>query len=570
MAPVSWATLDPGQTEQVIGVLLCRMHPGAVRIRTSQGDGGIDVLVPQGDGSADVYQIKYFPTALDDSRKAQIRRSLHRIIDNRDVRVRNWYLTLPINPSNPERTWFRGATKTTPFPCHWLGLDRIESLAAAHPDVIDYYLRDGRGSLDQTIADLRALIGLTRPTGRQLVEPSDLTESLAALHRVLNRDDPHYRYEIEVSESPPPLSSDAARPNLVARVDVGSDEVTVTHRVYARYRMATEDAPIPISFQVDEADLAPHEVLVWDDALRYGTPAVVRVRNLSSGLPGGLDESFESALMRIGPPSNQQARPYKIRLGVLDQHGRLLADAVVEMRPVTQGPLGGTRASGTEEKGSFEFELLLDPPGDTERRTILRLSPLDPSGKAPAALERGTLLLAALYQPNRLAFGPEYGPLLPNPFDLPSAMAPINAAFSELIDALAVLQREVVSELVVPDLASITAESLFQIVRAAALLRGETVRDTWDEQVIDYVPTGEIPDAPLQFAISGSYAISVGHQSVTIGPVVVQLLAAQVVERVDAVDGRTNLTLRPALGNNTRLLKRGAIEDVPPTPVTPA
>ena len=565
MTPVSWATIPPDLTEQLIGVMLCRQRPRAVRVRASQGDGGIDVMVRVEDGRTDIYQVKYFATPLDDSRKGQIRNSLRRIIDNTAVVVRNWYLTLPLNPSNAERSWFEHATRNAPFNCQWFGLDQVEGLAAAYPDVIDYYLHDGRDRLERLISDLRSLAGLMRPATDQLVEPADLTEPLHALYRSLNRDDPHYRYEFEVG-IPRPMEELAARPGLVASVSAGTGDVAVTHHVYARYEMATQDAPIALSFQVNEEDLDTTSEEAWQRALRFGTPAELTVRNLSSGLPGGLGGSIELAEMRIGPAANPATGPYRLRLGILDPDGLLLADALIEMEPVTQGLIGGTRANGTEQGGSFHFEVLIAPPDDPTRNISLRFSPMNPAGKAPAALERGTRFLSEAHQPNRLAFGPEFGPLLDNPVELPQSEPPVSPAFAELIDALAVLQNNVLAGLVVPELETLQPESRWQILRAAALVRGETVRDTWSEQEIDINTIAEIPDGPVQLAIQGNYPITLGEQVVDIGPVVIVWLAA-VLEVEQKNDGLAHLTARPALGNNVRHMKQDRIENVPPTPV---
>jgi hypothetical protein len=566
MTPVPWAILAPDLTEQVIGVLLCREHPSATRVRTSQGDGGIDVLVPIHEHQFDVYQIKYFPTALNDSRKQQIRGSLRRITANTEVEVRNWYLTLPLNPSNPERTWFKNATGNSPFHCEWFGLDRVESLAAAHTDVIDYYIRDGRDRLDQSIADLRSLVGLMRPAAGQLVEPADLTETLVTLYRTLNRDDPHYRYEFEVGRPLLP-EGEPSRPGLVATASKGSTELAVTHRVFARYLMATQDAPIPISFQVHEEDLDPETIEAWQRTLRFGTPAELMVRNLTSGLPGGLGESIERASVRIGPASSSPMVPFKIRLGILDPDDRLLADAIVDITTVTQGVEGGSRSSGMEHGGSFELEFLVDPATDGPgRKTSFRLAPENPTGKPPAALERGVRFLSQAHHPNRLASGPEFGPLLDNPFKLPQAEPPVNDAFYELIDSLAVLQNNVRADLVVPDLETLESESLWRILRAAALVRGETMRDTWNEQEIEYLPTRELIEGPVQLAIQSTYPLTIGDQEVNIGQVVITWMAAHLSE-VPTSDGKSLLTARPALGNNYRLIRRGVIDDVPPIPV---
>ena len=557
--------MSPDLTEQLIGVMLCREYPRALRVRPSQGDGGIDVMVPIEDGRTDIYQVKYFPTSLNNSRKGQIRKSLRRITENTSVAVRNWYLTLPLNPSNSERSWFDTATRGAPFKCDWFGLDRVESLAAAYPDVVDYYVRNGRDQLDRSIADLRSLAGLMRPAAGQFLEPADLAEPLTALYGLLNRDDPHYRYEFEVGRLRP-MEELAERPDLVASVSAGTGDVAVTHHVYARYDMATQDAPIAISFQVNEEDLDTTSGEAWQRALRFGTPVELTARNVTAGLPGGLGDTVELAQMQIGPALNPTVGPYKIRLGVLDPAGLLLADAVIDMQPVTQGLAGGTRAHGTELGGSFEFEVLIAPPDEPSPSLSMRFSPLSPAGKAPAALERGTRFLAEIHQPNRLVVGPEYGPLLGNPTDLPQAEAPISPAFAELIDALAVLQNDILASLVVPDLEALDPESRWQILRAAALVRGETVRDTWSDQVIEFHDTTEIPASPAQLAIQGNYPITVGDQLVDIDPVVIVWLAADYeVERLD--DGRVRLTASPTFGNNIRHMKRDHIENVPPTPI---
>ena len=133
----------------------------------------------------------------------------------------------------------------------------------------------------------------------------------------------------------------AKRPGLVASVSVGTGNVAVTHYVYGRYDMATQDAPIAISFQVSEEDLDATSGEAWQRALRFGTPAEFTARNVSTELPGGLGESVELAQMRVGPATNLEMGPYKIRLGILDPVGLLLADAIIEMQPVTQGLTGG-------------------------------------------------------------------------------------------------------------------------------------------------------------------------------------------------------------------------------------
>ena len=67
MAPVEWTVISGEQAEDVLSNLLYSEHTNAVRVRPSQGDLGIDVLVPvDATGEPfDVYQIKKFANTLD-------------------------------------------------------------------------------------------------------------------------------------------------------------------------------------------------------------------------------------------------------------------------------------------------------------------------------------------------------------------------------------------------------------------------------------------------------------------------------------------------------------------------
>jgi hypothetical protein len=66
VAPVEWTVISGEQAEDVLSNLLYSEHTNAVRVRPSQGDLGIDVLVPvDATGEPfDVYQIKKFANTL--------------------------------------------------------------------------------------------------------------------------------------------------------------------------------------------------------------------------------------------------------------------------------------------------------------------------------------------------------------------------------------------------------------------------------------------------------------------------------------------------------------------------
>jgi hypothetical protein len=561
MASVSWSTLEPGQTETVIGVLLCLANPAARRIRASKGDGGIDVMVQAEVETVDVYQIKYFATPLDESRKEQIRKSLRRIRRNEEVSVRNWILTTPLNPSVAELNWFDSYVKRAPFNCRWMGLDEIEGLASKYPEVIDYYLHDGRDRLDKSISDLRSLAGLTRPDHKDLVEPLDLLEPLTATYRLLNQSDPHYRYEFEVGKPSEPWD-EKDRPGMVASVTSGVDDVAVTHRIFARHAMASSDAPIPLKFEVHATDLDDESLKAWTKALRFGTPAQITVRNVVSDLPGGLNETVELAGMRIAPVPRPKAAPYRLKLRILDPNDQVISEAVIEMKETTQGTEGGSRAAGTEVGGSFDFECLLDPLDFGNPRISLSIQPTDPAGKAPAELEPGVRFLSSCHAPNRLTLSRQYGPSGESPYEFPSSQSPVNDSLVDLITALSLLQREVDGDIEVPDLEAVTPGWLWEVQRAARLIRGEAVYGTWDEQRLPEWTLRDLPSGPVQIAMQTEIPLTIGERQIRIAPVVVVWQAAEIVI-VEHVSG-PGFVARPALGNNVQIIKRGTTDDVPP------
>ena len=126
--------------------------------------------------------------------------------------------------------------------------------------------------------------------------------------------------------------------------------------------------------------------------------------------------------------------------------------------------------------------------------------------------------------------------------------------------------------MVVPELQSLTVRTLLDVLRSAALVRGETVRDVWEEQEIEYQPSAEAldPDAPAhQISMQGTYTLSIGDQTVEIGPIVITWQAARV-EIQDVEGDRKRMIARPALGNDMRLMRRGEIDNFPPEPTTPS
>jgi hypothetical protein len=78
IGPVNWGSYPGELLETVMSVLLFQERPAAWRRAPSQGDGGVDVVVPFETGYR-VYQIKRFADRLTAGQKAPIKGSLDRV-----------------------------------------------------------------------------------------------------------------------------------------------------------------------------------------------------------------------------------------------------------------------------------------------------------------------------------------------------------------------------------------------------------------------------------------------------------------------------------------------------------
>jgi hypothetical protein len=251
--PVEWSRLGGEQIEKVLGVLLLRQYPNAERVRPGQGDHGIDIYIPGNDGWT-VYQIKGFVGALTSSKKGQITKSWARFtsyIGSEGRKVAAWHLVRPENATMPDRKFLAGLTSGSHFPCSPKGLDFCESLAAKYPDVIDYYLHDGRDRVEELARKYLVAMRVV-PGDDPAFTPETSVEQLDAIHTTINRTDPHYRYDLAVQSRPPGIPPDSIEwprpdvdePSLMFVRAYVSEERAIIFKVLTRYRGAEEDRPL--------------------------------------------------------------------------------------------------------------------------------------------------------------------------------------------------------------------------------------------------------------------------------------------------------------------------------------
>ena len=152
-----------------------------------------------------VFQIKSFTGALTPSHKRQITKSWTRLVDlvqERRLKVVAWHLVRPENPTFEDENFLADLTSDATWPCGWMGLDHCDELAASYPDVIDYYLRDGKERLDNTVRQHLTAAGFANRTEGDPIEPEASVPTLQAIHDAINSIDPHYRYDFAVLERP--------------------------------------------------------------------------------------------------------------------------------------------------------------------------------------------------------------------------------------------------------------------------------------------------------------------------------------------------------------------------------
>ena len=366
MTAIPWTVLDPDTIERMIAVGLCRRHERARRVKPSQGDGGLDILVPtsvaRSQLTVDNYQVKKFADGLDDSRKRQIKKSLARAIathndDGFGYTISTWFLTLPMDLTREQEKWLFDVAEelNAPFDVEVFGLTEIENLLLDAPNIREYYLGDGMDKVSQILGQMTTLTVMHNLTADPTkVLPNDVEGMLGDLHRGINAADPHFAYDYQVSAEPPDIT---LRPGLIASVLAkdSPDAPFVTWHIYIRYDTALEDRPIPGSYTVYPDRMTPEQRQAWDRWREYGTPVVLEgnvVEDLTMDLPGGLGTPLPGSdkVLRMGPAAGEHDdEPITRGLWVIeDADANRLAERMFSFRLKGRGVAGGEHREGTD------------------------------------------------------------------------------------------------------------------------------------------------------------------------------------------------------------------------------
>lgn len=533
MARVEWSRLSGDEVEAVVAILLCREYPTATRIKPSRGDGGIDVWVP-GVRGATVFQVKRYTGNIDATRKGHIEDSwdtLQEYVKVNSISQAAWYLVMPENPTKEQLKWFdEELTANAKYPCIWKGLDYLDGLAAKYPDVIDYYLRDGKERLEGTIKDFLATARLSE----SLTDPATSVESLLKLHSRLNRFDPHFYYDFSVEA----LGADGRRPpvreapGLVGAVQLSDTERCVTYRIIARFNEALKERPVPGSMTLVAESGSDLEKKI-EDWVRFGTPLTeVPAKGIRLDLPGGFGGEQGDGVVTVGPPQPQVSGT-PITLRVLEEDGTVVSSLDFVTEEVSSGlDQQGLRTVGHDmSAGVVRYEMRVTM-GD--RTGNVNISVEDPVGRSPADLLPGIRFLSSLRPPRRFQLFLRNGPALTPPWPALGTLMPEEQGklWLTMCESLATIQEHVINRITFPDMARYHADDPMDDIemwyQAARLLRGESLDGTWNTVGIHLVPGQEPPTEEGQAIFNNTYSARIGDKTYTLGVVTMHAVDARV------------------------------------------
>ena len=448
---IKWDEFDPICYEDMVSVLLSRLHPNAQRIDGKGGDGGRDVQIArEQDGQViEAFELKSFTGRMNSSRRKQVARSLKRAATLAPAR---WSLVVPIDPTPGEESWFRQLGQGYGFPIAWFGKTWLDEKMSVFPDIRRYFVE---GAKDEVFRLLREL----REEQARVTDVHDAVGRLRTLRERLHEIDPYYRYEIATG-----TTAAEGRPADVVFC-VGFVDVRVD--VYPKYSGATKDRPVTVKVEV----VGGPDCEVVQNALNYGLAATIPSGMISSvtvDAPSGLGGSFTEGEINLMPISTKLDEPISIALKVMDGD-TLLASCPVHLVERTVG-IRGAVVTGADSTGWLQTRLRVD----VAARELKSQLWLDPKPAMPAALVPLIRWLKACQPPNCLAICWPDGSETHSEIQSPLL---IDQSLGRLVEALAFLQEH--SDIYWEMPPTLTAEEGAEIVEAAALLKGETVDLTW-------------------------------------------------------------------------------------------
>lgn len=309
---IAWETCSGEDVERAIATYICLEYPTAIRVRPSQGDGGIDVIRLINDTDVIIYQIKKFATNLSSNQKNQIKKSWESVLEytkKKNLNLKEWFLVMPLDPTKENLEWFKELTDGYGIKTHWLGKTRVDGWTAKMPYVRDYYFQ---GNRDSAIEIAKSMF---LSSHQSVTDDKGLICQIDAIRRVLNELDPHYTFDFKIVEafnSDKPFTYIGSPGTVMSTIVELDDNHAIQIDVIAKHAAATDLSPIKGKITIDfENEEQYDELKSWID---YGTPI--------RGLPAAIEEleapSFVSdcdckkGIITVGGRNPEQVIPVSI------------------------------------------------------------------------------------------------------------------------------------------------------------------------------------------------------------------------------------------------------------------
>lgn len=448
---IRWEEIEPQRYEDMVSVLLSRLHPEAQRVDGKGGDGGRDVQIVHGQNNQIIhaFELKSFTGRIDRTRPRQVVRSLERAAGLKPVQ---WTLVVPIDPTPSEDRWFRRLGKDYCFPIKWIGKTWLDEKMSAFPDIRRYFLE---GAKDE-VYDLLRELGKEQA---RITDVHDAVDRYRNLQTRLNEIDPHYRYELSRRTT----AANSGPTNVV--LSVIYDDVRID--VCPKYSGAAIDRAITIKVKLA---IGQDDELV-ENALDYGLGATIppsMVSNVTVDAPSGLGGSFAEAVISLLPANSTLDEPISLALDIMDGES-LIASWPVHLTERTVG-LKGSILTGADSTEWLQTRLRVD----VEAGRLEANFWLDPNPAMPAALVPLFRWMGACQPPHRLVFRWPGGIAMSTQIRTPFL---VEEGLGRLVEALAYLQD--LRGIYWAFSPSLTPEEGHEIVMAVTLLKGESIDFTW-------------------------------------------------------------------------------------------
>lgn len=452
---VRWGDLDPAKIENMISVLISRLHTEVQRIDGSGGDGGRDVQVPLSSGLV-IYEVKSFTGRLDKSRREQIKRSLNKAADHGP---KHWHLVMPLDLTPGELEWYNGLKEDYPFISEFTrGRTWLDSEMARRPDIVRYYVGDSNSEIVNYLREIREEeAGLSNGV-------SDAIDRVKRITSQLNDIDPHYMFGIHIG------------------VD-GSVNTTV----HPRYPGAELDRPIVIKAKFTFPKTPEGEAAAADlrDSMDYGIPVELSgefVQSVEVDAPAGMGGTYSGGDFAIGSVQQSvESGDVRFAMVAADVHGRPLATLPLKLASRFRGMKGG-QLELTDITEFFTLQARITIP---DRAGAFTFGFAHKDGVLPSALLPTVRFLSHLKAGNQ--WGLSRNGVVSELHVLPEAFMPEIVEYGRYLKTLVKLQDYTNFQFPIPqDLSDADAKRLRMAIH---LIDGKNLTSSWNRANITL--TGE-------------------------------------------------------------------------------